>query len=164
MGGKIICKGKNKRLILNWIGTILFICAMDVPAKAEPLTGVATIVDGDTIKIAGQRIRFRGINARAGIYPCGLSAAGALKYRLDRRPVICTARDTGRVWPPCGGCATAAPLIVYSLGDGRLTRARIPFPSSLCRSSWPPWSSARLRTRERPRPDPRASASYPERP
>ena len=85
---------------------------MDVPAKAGPLTGVATIVDGDTIKIAGQRIRLHGIDApksgqtcedaRAGTYPCGLSAAGALKYHLDRRPVICTARDTGRVWPPCG--------------------------------------------------------------
>ena len=104
MGGKIICKGESKRLILNWIGTILFICAMDVPAKAGPLTGVATIVDGDTIKIAGQRIRLHGIDApesgqtcedaRAGTYPCGLSAAGALKYRLDRRPVICTTRDT----------------------------------------------------------------------
>ena len=101
-------------MILNWIGTILFICAMDVPAKAGPLTGVATIVDGDTIKIAGQRIRLHGIDApesgqtcedsRAGTYPCGLSAAGALKYRLDRRPVICTARDTDRYGRPVAIC------------------------------------------------------------
>ena len=83
---------------------------MDVPAIAGPLAGVATIIDGDTIKIAGQRIRFRGIDApksgqtcedaRAGTYPCGLSAAGALKYRLDRRPVICTARDRDRYGRP----------------------------------------------------------------
>ena len=94
------------RLVLNWIGTILFVCAMGVPAKAGPLVGVATVIDGDTLEIHGQRIRLHGIDApesgqtcedaQAGTYRCGAKAALALADRLGRSPVTCTARDTDR--------------------------------------------------------------------
>lgn len=34
------------------------------PAEAEPsITGTASVIDGDTIEIHGQRIRFHGIDA-----------------------------------------------------------------------------------------------------
>ena len=89
------------RLVLNWIGTILFVCAMGVPAKAGPLAGVATVIDGDTLEIHGQRIRLHGIDApesgqtckdaQAGTYRCGAKAALALADRLGRSPVTCTA-------------------------------------------------------------------------
>ena len=51
------------RLVLNLIAPILLVCAMDIPAQAGPLAGVATVVDGDTIKIDGQSIRLHGIDA-----------------------------------------------------------------------------------------------------
>ncbi|ESZ56511.1 nuclease [Mesorhizobium sp. L103C131B0] len=69
--------------------------------KPEPIAGVASIIDGDTIEVHGQRIRFNGIDApeskqycddaKGFEYPCGRRAAKALDaFLAASRPVQCT--------------------------------------------------------------------------
>lgn len=66
---------------------------------ADTIVGRATVVDGDTIEIQGQRIRLNGIDApeswqrctRAGKeYRCGREAAVALdEWLAEARPTAC---------------------------------------------------------------------------
>lgn len=69
--------------------------------KQEALVGIASVVDGDTIEIHGQRIRFNGIDAPesrqlckdagGAHYPCGRRSAEALAdFLAASRPVECT--------------------------------------------------------------------------
>ncbi len=75
-------------------------------AHAETLTGVVSVIDGDTLKIRGQRIRLHGIDApesrqlcetaEGQRWRCGQQAALALADMIGRRQVNCTVRDTDR--------------------------------------------------------------------
>ena len=74
------------------------------PASAE-IVGRASVIDGDTIEIRGQRIRFFGIDApessqlcHAGDKPyrCGQRAALALAEKIGERTVRCLERDIDR--------------------------------------------------------------------
>ncbi|MER9910888.1 excalibur calcium-binding domain-containing protein [Mesorhizobium sp. M0050] len=69
--------------------------------KPEAITGVASVIDGDTIEVHGQRIRFNGIDApesrqycddaKGFEYPCGRRSAEALdNFLAASRPVHCT--------------------------------------------------------------------------
>jgi endonuclease YncB( thermonuclease family) len=71
--------------------------------SARIATGIATVTDGDTVRLNGAPIRLKGIDApemrqicrREGRpYPCGEVAKTALVDRLADRPLTC--RITGR--------------------------------------------------------------------
>ena len=88
--------------------TLIVIATMALPvtaAVAENITGVPTVIDGDTIDIHGQRIRLHGIDAPESKqvcvsggkkYRCGQKAALALSDRIGRGSVTCEAKDTDR--------------------------------------------------------------------
>ena len=82
------------------------------PSFAD-VTGPATVVDGDTIVVAGERVRLQGIDAPelhqtctayGQQWACGRTSAEWLRKRLDGRQVECVghARDRyGRLLAVC---------------------------------------------------------------
>ncbi len=75
-----------------------------VPALAD-ITGQPRVIDGDTLEVAGQRVRVHGIDApeirqlcrRDGEpWRCGMDATNALKAFLGNRPVSCKELDRDR--------------------------------------------------------------------
>ena len=77
------------------------------PAFAQDLiVGVASVIDGDTIEIHGQRIRLFGIDAPESSqlcvrptgerWRCGQQASFALADRIGRATVSCQPRDLDR--------------------------------------------------------------------
>ncbi|RTM05671.1 MAG: thermonuclease family protein [Hyphomicrobiales bacterium] len=86
--------------------------------KPEPIAGVASVIDGDTIEIHGQRIRFNGIDApeskqycsdaKGFDYPCGRRSAKALDTFLAvSRPVQCMFMAWDRYHRFVGDCRRA---------------------------------------------------------
>lgn len=82
--------------------------------RGSEISGRASVVDGDTIDIHGQRFRMYGIDApesaqacedgRGAPYPCGRVAANALARQVEGKVVACSARDEdqyGRVVAVC---------------------------------------------------------------
>jgi endonuclease YncB( thermonuclease family) len=78
-----------------------------IPAGAQDsIVGVASVIDGDTIEIHGQRIRLFGIDAPESSqlcvrpagdpWRCGQQASLALADRIGRATVSCQPRDIDR--------------------------------------------------------------------
>ena len=84
----------------------LVLAAIGPASAQESLTGVASVIDGDTIEIHGQRIRFHGIDAPESSqlcfrpngehWRCGQQASFALADRIGRATVSCQPRDRDR--------------------------------------------------------------------
>lgn len=86
----------------------VFLLATSSVASAvaqSPIVGGASVIDGDTLEIHGQRIRLHGIDApesgqsceRDGRqYRCGQQAALALADKIGRATVRCKQRDIDR--------------------------------------------------------------------
>lgn len=85
---------------------LVLLLASVVTSHAQPIAGRASVIDGDTIEIAGTRIRLHGIDApesgqrcedaEGRFYHCGQRAAFALADRIGRATVSCEPRDTDR--------------------------------------------------------------------
>jgi len=84
---------------------LLGLCLAPSLANAQDLVGRASVIDGDTIEIHGQRIRLYGIDAPESRqlcekdrqkYRCGQQASLALADKIGTRPVTCEQRDIDR--------------------------------------------------------------------
>lgn len=87
------------------LGLLLALATPGALANPPLLHGPAQVVDGDTLDVAGARIRLHGIDApersqlcenAAGEWYCGQAATAALALLLDGREVACEARDRDR--------------------------------------------------------------------
>ena len=95
------------------LGTLLARQASPLDA-AETLTGRATVVDGDTIKIDGAHIRLEGIDAPeagqtcgrkdGGEWRCGSAASAKLAALIDTRRVDCESRGRDKYDRVLGVC------------------------------------------------------------
>jgi endonuclease YncB( thermonuclease family) len=75
-------------------------------ARGAEIVGVASVIDGDTIEIHGQRIRLFGIDAPEGgqlcvrssgeHWRCGQQGSLALSERIGRATIRCEPRDIDR--------------------------------------------------------------------
>jgi len=95
--------------------TLLFVLgAAGLVSAQNGITGVASVIDGDTIEIHGQRIRLHGIDAPESSqlcvrptgerWRCGQQASFALADQIGRATVRCERRDmdrNGRVVAAC---------------------------------------------------------------
>jgi endonuclease YncB( thermonuclease family) len=105
---------------------------LTVPALSESaLIGRATVIDGDTIEIHGERIRLNGIDAsetaqlckdaKAALYRCGAVAAEALdKFLASSRPARCTFVEHDRYGRFVGDCyrADGSSVAAYMVRNG----------------------------------------------
>jgi len=83
---------------------LLLFAALASAAHAE-IVGRASVIDGDTIEVHGQRIRLFGIDAPESAqlcladdrhWRCGQQAALALDERIAGRAVVCAEKDRDR--------------------------------------------------------------------
>ena len=88
-----------------------------VSANAETgVYGVPVVVDGDTLKIGGERVRLHGIDApettqtcikNQTIWKCGRQAGEALKSHIDGREVACEGDSRDRYGRLIAVCSLA---------------------------------------------------------
>jgi endonuclease YncB( thermonuclease family) len=87
------------------IAALAALTRCETTADTRPLpAGHAQVVDGDTLEIAGERIRIFGVDApeyqqtcttaNGERWPCGRNAARELARWLRQREVLCTRTDT----------------------------------------------------------------------
>lgn len=117
-------------MVVKLLVAILFLTAAG--HAEEPIVGRASVIDGDTIEIHGERIRFHGIDApeskqtcndAAGApYPCGRVSADTLDVFLaGSRPTTCHFEDRDRYGRFVGTCFRADGIEVnaWMVGQGQ---------------------------------------------
>jgi endonuclease YncB( thermonuclease family) len=94
-------------------------------ASAQTLTGRASVVDGDTLEIQGQRVRLWGVDAVESsqscgtVGACGRKAAFALQNLVGQRPVSCSQKDTDRYGRVVAVCSVSGQdLGAYMVAQG----------------------------------------------
>lgn len=92
---------------LGACGSLIVTAFLALPARAaEPITGRASVIDGDTLVIHNTRIRLHGIDAPESAqlcqdaagkdYRCGQKAALALADYVGETQITCEPRDIDR--------------------------------------------------------------------
>lgn len=86
--------------------------------RPETVSGRARVIDGDTLELAGRRIRLEGIDApeRSQFcqgrtdqpWPCGAAARSALMRRVEGRTVRCEVRGRDRYQRDLARCFVGA--------------------------------------------------------
>ena len=93
---------------------VAVVALLAFPAHAD-IIGKARVIDGDTLEIAGQRIRLHGIDAPESDQTCW---AGATEWACGREATFALAYETAMHWVTCrqkGGDGGAA--YVCSVGN-----------------------------------------------
>ncbi len=108
--------------------TLAVLIALLPAVSLADMTGQASVIDGDTIEIHGQRIRLHGIDAPESgqlccidgkRWRCGEDAANVLADLIDRRPVTCQERDRDRYGRVVAVCRVAGEdLGAWLVGNG----------------------------------------------
>lgn len=98
------------------ITVITFLGEASAPA-ADKLTGLARVIDGDTIALGQERIRFEGIdapetdqvclNAEGKKWTCGVAARDSLSSHIAGRVISCVARGEDRYGRTLAICSDA---------------------------------------------------------
>lgn len=112
-------------------GVAMLVCC---PAFAD-VTGRASVIDGDTLEIQGERIRIWGVDAPEGAqlctsaaqeqYRCGQRAALELSQWINGRTVTCDQIDTDRYGRSVSRCRTAGQDVgAWLVGRGWATDYR----------------------------------------
>lgn len=98
MTGRPTRKKKPRNIWLIAAVGLLYLTTLEYALPFEPITGVPSIVDGDSIEIHGHRLRLFGIDAvesdqlcrRVNIaWRCGKDAAFALANKINNSPITC---------------------------------------------------------------------------
>ena len=83
----------------------VFVFGLSFPTLAGTITGQARIIDGDTLQIAGKRIRLHGIDTpelrqfctfNPRKWPCGVRAKEALVALIGGQQIRCEKQDMDR--------------------------------------------------------------------
>lgn len=96
-----------RRHVISAIALVLVLASIAATeAPAQVMTGIASVIDGDTLEIRGRRIRLHGIDApesaqlcvrpNGSAWRCGQTAALRLADRIGRRAISCRQTDTDR--------------------------------------------------------------------
>jgi len=88
------------------LGAAVMVVVIGSSANAASISGTASVIDGDTIEIHGNRIRLHAVDAiesrqrcllpSGKAWNCGRASAIALADRIGRSPVSCDVRDVDR--------------------------------------------------------------------
>ncbi len=103
------------RQLRSLLAALLF-CTAAATATADPLTGVAEVIDGDTIRLEGKPVRLDGIDAPEArqeceepdrrSYSCGNAATRFLADRIGEQQVTCEILGKDAYGRAIGACRT----------------------------------------------------------
>ena len=116
-------------LVLRVFFSALVASLFNAPgASAQEIIGRASVIDGDTLEIHGERIRLLGIDAPEGgqfcedaqgdLWRCGQAAAFALDDFLQGRSVTCVERDRDQYGRMVATCDAAGDVGAYMVSIG----------------------------------------------
>jgi endonuclease YncB( thermonuclease family) len=89
----------NRQVTIAALGAALLIALVAVPARAD-VTGKPRVIDGNTLEIAGERIRLYGIAAPAPDQTC---TAGGAQWSCGQEATFALTFETAYHWVTCKG-------------------------------------------------------------